>query len=404
MKTLPILSLLLLISHLLSAQINAGIVAQYSYDDCTSNDISGNNSFGQLNGSPACGCGVMGQCLIFDGIDDDIFVSGQVNSFLENPNFSISFYIKPQGSGVENLFVKADTCLMLRAIIVQADNNANRYRIRIGESVNNTHDVTVPFATTCWQHVIIAMQNNSLRVYINGQLETTSTTASIPALGNNANLVIGGGACVNVDGSSRFEGLLDEVIFYSRGLTDEEALELYTSTAPDQILTNDAIIFQGQSVAITASSTCANVQWIPAVGVDSPNIAAPTLSPLDTTLYLATFQDAFGCITTDSILINVLDPNDFDCNRILLPNAFTPNDDGLNDVLRISNAPVIDQLIIFEIYDRWGNRVFATADLVGEWDGNYGGKPVNPGTYLWRVQYVCNGNQNVAMGEVSVLR
>jgi gliding motility-associated-like protein len=88
----------------------------------------------------------------------------------------------------------------------------------------------------------------------------------------------------------------------------------------------------------------------------------------------------------------------------LVPTAFTPNADGLNDELRISNAPVIDQLIAFEIYDRWGNRVFVTDDLNGTWDGSYGGSPLNPGTYLWRVNYWCNGRENVTMGEVTLLR
>jgi len=67
---------------------------------------------------------------------------------------------------------------------------------------------------------------------------------------------------------------------------------------------------------------------------------------------------------------------------IYVPNAFTPNGDGLNDRLRVRVYGLADQAS-FVIYDRWGEKVFGTTDLGAGWDGNYKGSPGPVGTYTW---------------------
>jgi gliding motility-associated-like protein len=74
-----------------------------------------------------------------------------------------------------------------------------------------------------------------------------------------------------------------------------------------------------------------------------------------------------------------------DFSKVYLPNAFTPNNDGLNDVLAIR---VYGKIIIsgFYIYNRWGQQVFYTNNVNQGWDGNYNGKPLATGTYTWSVK------------------
>lgn len=74
-----------------------------------------------------------------------------------------------------------------------------------------------------------------------------------------------------------------------------------------------------------------------------------------------------------------------DFSKVFLPNAFTPNNDGLNDVLKIR---VFGKIIIsgFFVYNRWGQQVFFTNDVNQGWDGNYNGKPLATGTYTWAVK------------------
>lgn len=96
--------------------------------------------------------------------------------------------------------------------------------------------------------------------------------------------------------------------------------------------------------------------------------------------YYVIVNDFHGCAGNDGITIKSNCPV-----YILFPNAFTPNDDGLNDVF----APTYIDAISYhlEIYDRWGERVFTSENPSEGWDGSFGGKQVPQGLYFYRVEY-----------------
>jgi gliding motility-associated-like protein len=65
-----------------------------------------------------------------------------------------------------------------------------------------------------------------------------------------------------------------------------------------------------------------------------------------------------------------------------VPSAFSPNDDGLNDILK-PIALGMKSIESFRIYNRWGQRLFNTSRIGAGWDGKLGGKPQETGTYVW---------------------
>jgi gliding motility-associated-like protein len=87
-----------------------------------------------------------------------------------------------------------------------------------------------------------------------------------------------------------------------------------------------------------------------------------------------------------------------------MPAAFTPNGDGLNDEYGISNPFAVQDLQAFEVYDRWGGRMFYTEDPFAKWDGMFSGNPVGPGVYLYRLLFRCNGVDQVRTGSITILR
>ena len=92
-----------------------------------------------------------------------------------------------------------------------------------------------------------------------------------------------------------------------------------------------------------------------------------------------------------------------DCN-IYIPNAFSPNGDGANDVLAPVFEPTVYELESFVIVDRWGNQVF---DCNGqcEWDGSYKGERLNPGVFAYQAHFSdVDGNHIRLAGDVSLLR
>jgi gliding motility-associated-like protein len=91
---------------------------------------------------------------------------------------------------------------------------------------------------------------------------------------------------------------------------------------------------------------------------------------------------------------------DGSANYFFLPNVFTPNDDGLNDLFEISgNESCLD--FTLKVYNRWGEQIFTTDTPFQKfWDGRFKGKPVPDGTYV----YLIDGKQVHRGGVVSILR
>jgi gliding motility-associated-like protein len=113
--------------------------------------------------------------------------------------------------------------------------------------------------------------------------------------------------------------------------------------------------------------------------------------------YTIVASDENGCSKT--FTTNVHSQN---C-KIFMPNAFTPNGDGKNDVFKI---PVQSQIILkeFSIYNRWGNKIFTTTDRNIGWDGSFKGAESSPDIYLYLIKGVSN-NKNVRLkGIVTLIR
>lgn len=91
---------------------------------------------------------------------------------------------------------------------------------------------------------------------------------------------------------------------------------------------------------------------------------------------------------------------------VLVPNAFTPNNDGVNDeffVKTLQGCEVRQYRI--EIFDQYGRVVYKSKDLLARWDGTYDGMPLNPGTYFWKINVAFEGqNESERRGSVLVIK
>ena len=124
--------------------------------------------------------------------------------------------------------------------------------------------------------------------------------------------------------------------------------------------------------------------WTPSGTLNNPRISNPIASPFTTTTYIVSGKDGNGCSNTDSITVLVTANNS---GNYLMPNAFTPNNDGLNDCFGIYNWGLVTQLE-FSIYNRWGQRIFYTTNPANCWNGNFNAVPQIPGVY----SYVISAN------------
>jgi gliding motility-associated-like protein len=125
---------------------------------------------------------------------------------------------------------------------------------------------------------------------------------------------------------------------------------------------------------VTNASPVASWMWTPTDYLSCSDCENPTVTPEFTTWYVLTVQDAAGCSVTDSTEIVVI-------RTLAIPNAFSPNADGLNDLF-IIRTPYLDQFLL-RIFNRWGQEVFSTQDIAVGWDGTLSGKPQEVGTYIY---------------------
>jgi gliding motility-associated-like protein len=138
--------------------------------------------------------------------------------------------------------------------------------------------------------------------------------------------------------------------------------------------------------------------WTPATGLNEADIPEPTARPNQTTTYtLLVTEQLSNCTGTDSIQIRVL-------NDYAVPNIFTPNGDGLNDLFEIAIDNENIELVKFEIYNRWGDLIHK--DISKPWDGTFNGVKQPAGSYVYQavLKRKKSGEEIVLKGDVTLLR
>jgi gliding motility-associated-like protein len=180
---------------------------------------------------------------------------------------------------------------------------------------------------------------------------------------------------------------------------DTLTLTNYINVAAPPALTvsNGATIGIGSSLSLTATGT-GTFSWLPATGLSCTACASPVASPTVTTTYTVTLTNANGCVSTDTVTITVIE-----AYGLFVPSAFSPNDDGANDVLFVYGPGI--KTLEFLVFNRNGQIVFETTTQTFGWDGTFGGKPVNTGIFAYyvKVEYF-DGRIETLKGDVSLVR
>ncbi len=141
-----------------------------------------------------------------------------------------------------------------------------------------------------------------------------------------------------------------------------------------------------------------NYSWEPSSGLSCNNCQNPVATPLITTPYELTVFDEHGCRYSETIIIEV------DNELILVvPNAFSPNGDGVNDYLNVYGISLLS--IEFSVFNRWGEKLWETNNLSEGWDGSYRNKPLPPAVYVYYVDAVfTDGQKKQIKGSTTILK
>lgn len=378
--------------------LDQALKAKYTFDMCDGYDDTGNNSTGKIEGAQ-CQCGVKGESMFFDGVDDFIQFEGNINEYFKANNFTISFYFKPSTTAPNTVLLsKYESCSDETGLIMRYGAGGSiAVNLKGGTGVENRLNTTLK-STACWIHLALVRRGSAIELYENGVLigqqdngvRNTDITSSSP-------LTLGKGLC-NTSLDKPFRGNIDELAIYNQPLS---ALQIQRLLIPvDQIATSDTVIAEGDTFVPKLFKSCAgDITWSPASAI-SPTTGEVTIT--ENTTLTARFNHGH-CVTTDSIRVRVVNSDEIECESIPMPRAFTPNGDGLNDTYFITLPGAIDRLISFEIFNKWNEQIFFTSDPQQGWDGSFNGKLLNPGGFLFKIRYECRGQEFVKTGEFLLL-
>jgi len=179
-------------------------------------------------------------------------------------------------------------------------------------------------------------------------------------------------------------------------------------SASDELVVNVnplPIVDAGDDIEITIAETAtlngysdASFTWSPTIGLSNPNSLQPTADPNQTITYYLEGTNGI-CKKIDSVTVFV-DASIY----VLVPSAFSPNNDGLNDVVRLYTNGIED-INSFAIYNRWGREVYKGAGFDATWDGFFEGEEQLVGVYIYYVEAVTHdGNTIVEKGNVTLIR
>ena len=161
----------------------------------------------------------------------------------------------------------------------------------------------------------------------------------------------------------------------------------------------DTNVVLGQPLLLNATGSN-NYQWTPTTWLNNPTIFNPVALPQESIQYVVRVSNDQGCFDTDTINVRLFktDPD------LLVPTAFSPDNDGVNDVFR----PIVigmKSLDVFRVYNRWGQLMFSTTRVNNGWDGTFKGAPQSAGTFVWEAEGVTYLDRKVKKkGSVILIR
>lgn len=377
---------------------------KFEFGQCTIKDASGTLPNGFSGGAPQCVCGLTNNSFQLNGADT-LFFANQFSTLFSAENFTFDTYFTiSNSSGNVDVFsvvggdcTKVDSSMSLKYFAA-----TDELFFVMGSNVNNLITVKSKIdLNICWHRFTLVKSKTEYFIYIDNVLKRRFSAREIIPLSVINGFRFSGNPCRNPD-EVGLQGRIDHVSFKFQALSALELLQSYLY--PDQIINRDTTIFAGNNVVLKVGSTCGqNIQWIPDTELVVQDLRTAVATPSETITYTTIILDG-SCQVRDSVAIFIADPNSIDCNQLLLPRAFTPNNDGLNDTYGISNTFIIDELEFFEIYDRTGALIWKTSNINETWDASFNGQPVSAGMFLSKVKYTCGNEKRFFTGAFTLLR
>lgn len=203
-------------------------------------------------------------------------------------------------------------------------------------------------------------------------------------------------------------GTYDILVRDANGCLAEQTVVIPAPMGIELIAPEDARLPLGDAIQVNIQSSTDEIltyQWTPDTGVSCPTCPTTIIQPLGNTVYTISAADPDGCRWQTDWSVAVYKEPD-----VYIPNAFSPNGDGRNDLFALYNGRSVRRVLRLQVFDRWGTLLFQSGDcLSGEalcqWDGRTRERPAGEGVYLYlaTIEYI-DGTTEFFSGDLLLTR
>lgn len=183
---------------------------------------------------------------------------------------------------------------------------------------------------------------------------------------------------------------------------DTDRVTIHVNPSPSVKLPGNTLATAGAEITIAAEAIGAtSYRWTAQDTLSCADCRITTLVPHGPQTVAVSVANQYGCTASDSMRIQV---QQCDPSSVFIPNTFTPNGDGANDILYVRSR-TLAQVESFRIFDRWGAMIFEGKDLEHGWDGTANGTPAEQGVYVYALAGKCEAGYDIqAQGSVTLIR
>lgn len=207
-----------------------------------------------------------------------------------------------------------------------------------------------------------------------------------------------------------FSGLADGqyhvVVMDANGCRDSAVVELEGKTIPMVNAGGDVSVLLSEAVQLDADTDIpvSQLSWRPSAGLSCDDCSDPVARPYTTTTYIVRVTSDDGCVAEDSLTVRVEERR-----RVFVPNVFSPNEDGINDLLTVVTGEEATEIKSFRVFSRWGSLVYEARDYKPDnktgWDGRYRDKMMDNGVFAWTAEVLfLDGITRLYRGDVTLMR
>jgi gliding motility-associated-like protein len=369
----------------------------------------------------------------------NLFTVTDANGCIDTINAITAINVNPipQGGITGSTVCAGDSA----SIIFTASSGTSPFEVLLSDGTNtNTYygiisgtafKILPNFSTGVINLISITDQNGNGCTRTNGFTSSTATINVIPSpqvqfdsipqvcidqppfIINEAKEITGAGGQgiftgIGVDANGNFSpinaGVGNHKITYTftspNGCADSASRDAIVNPLPDVNAGPDIITCIGFPVKLNVTGASSYL-WSPSLGLDDATKQNPVAALDTTTTFIVKGTDSSGCFATDTITVSVSTKGII---SFQVPNAFTPNGDGVNDCFGIRNWGGDISVQEFKIYNRWGQLIFSTTKSSDCWDGTFKGAKQDPGGYPYIIKATSPCGNITRTGIVLLIR